>query len=605
MSLFNELKRRSVLRVAAGYVAVSWLVIQVVETLFPMFGLSEAAARGVVVGLAVGFIPALILAWAFELTPDGFRRDADADRAAPGMQQLGKRLDRIIIVLLVVAVGFFGFDKFVLDPARDAELEQVAEERGRTQALIGSYGTKSIAVLPFINMSSDPEQEYFSDGISEELLNLLAQIQDLRVISRSSAFSFKGKNIEIPEVAERLDVVHILEGSVRKSGNRIRITAQLIEATTDTHLWSQTYDRELEDIFDIQDEVAGLVVEALKVELLGDMPTAQRTDPLAHSLTLQARHLLIAGPSSAEKDERAAMLLQEALRIDPDYIPAMYYMGAYYYYVASFREPFDPAFFEENMRLNYEYDERALAVDPDHGKTLITLGWAAFEFEKDFQRAADLFERAVSVAPGDEEVLRVTSSFARRIGRFDTAIRLKQLAAERNPECSTCGQSWLLLLEAGRYEEALRVRLQYTGDGVSNYTLVLAALLSDNAESALDYADEEKLNAPDVHALRAMTLYSLGRSEEAQAELRLQVEEWGENDPSTTAMALAWMGDREAAFEMLYERYWPHMYGFHREVHRPSWVSLHDDPRWTELVEKSGYTEEAFAAIEFNPALPD
>ena len=148
MSLFNELKRRSVLRIAAGYVAISWLSIQVVETLFPMFGLSEAAARGVVVGLAVGFIPALILAWAFELTPDGFKRDADADRAAPGMQQLGKRLDRIIIVLLVIAVGFFGFDKFVLYPARDAELEQIAEERGRTQALIGSYGTKSIAVLP-------------------------------------------------------------------------------------------------------------------------------------------------------------------------------------------------------------------------------------------------------------------------------------------------------------------------------------------------------------------------------------------------------------------------------------------------------------------------
>ena len=605
MSLLNELKRRSVLRVAAGYVAVSWLVIQVVETLFPMFDLSEATARGVVIALAVGFIPALILAWAFELTPDGFKRDADADRAAPGMQQLGKRLDRIIIVLLVIAVGFFGFDKFVLDPARDAELEQVAEERGRTQALIGSYGTKSIAVLPFINMSSDPEQEYFSDGISEELLNLLAQIQDLRVISRSSAFSFKGKNIEIPEIAERLNVVHILEGSVRKSGNRIRITAQLIEATTDTHLWSQTYDRELEDIFDIQDEVAGLVVEALKVELLGDMPTAQRTDPLAHSLTLQARHLLIAGASSAENSGRAAALLEEALHIDPNYIPAMYYMGAYYYGRASFREPFDPEYFEENMRLNYEYDERALAVDPNDAKTLTALGWAAFEFEKDFERAADLFERAVSVAPGDEEVLRVTSSFASRIGRFDTAIRLKQLAAERNPECSTCGQSWLFLLEAGRYEEALRVRLQYTGDNVSNYTLVLAALLSGNAESALDYADEEKLNAPDVHALRAMALYGLGRSEEAQAELRLQVEEWGENDPSTTAMALAWMGDREAAFEMLYERYWPHMYGFHREVYKPIWVSLHDDPRWTELVEKSGYTETAFAAIEFNPVLPD
>lgn len=597
MSLFNELNRRSVFRVAIGYIGVSWLVIQVIETLFSIYGIDESIAQVVVTVLAIGFIPTIILAWFYELTPEGLRKDSDVDRSTSGKRQLDRYLDRAVIAVLGAAVVFFAVDKFYFDPIRDEEMV--------SQALIGSYGTKSIAVLPFVNMSSDPEQEYFSDGISEELLNLLAQIQDLRVISRSSAFSFKGKDFEISEIAERLDVAHVLEGSVRKSGNRIRITAQLIEARTDTHLWSQTYDRELEGIFDIQDEVARLVVEALKVELLGNMPVVQRTDPLVHSLTLQARHLLTGSPSSAEKDERAAALLEEALHIDPDYIPAMYYMGAYLYYKATFAEPFDPEYFEHNMRLNYEYDERSLAVDPNHALTLATLGWAAFEFEKDFERAAELFEHAFSVAPGDEEVLQVTSAFAQRIGQFDTAIRLRQLAAERNPECATCGQTWVLLLEAGRYEEALKVRLQYTGEGVSNYTLVLAALLSGNAESALDYADANRLNPQDIHALRAMTLYSLGRFEAAQAELQLQVDEWGEDDPSTTAMALAWTGDKEAAFEMLYERYWPHMYGFFREVHRPAWVSLHDDPRWTELSEKSGYTEAAYAAIEFNPVLPD
>ena len=260
MSLLTELKRRNVLRVVAGYVAVSWLAIQIVETLFPMFGLSDAAARGVVIALAIGFIPALVFAWIFELTPEGFKRDAEVDHGAPGMRELGNRFDRLIIVMLVFAVAFFAFDKFVLDPARDVAREAAAEQRGRSRALVESYGEKSIAVLPFVNMSSDPEQEYFSDGIAEELLNLLAQIQELRVISRSSAFSFKGKDIEIPEIAERLNVAHILEGSVRKSGNKIRITAQLIEASTDTHLWSQTYDRELEDIFAIQDEIAADVV---------------------------------------------------------------------------------------------------------------------------------------------------------------------------------------------------------------------------------------------------------------------------------------------------------------------------------------------------------
>ena len=244
MSLFSELKRRNVLRVAIGYLAASWLLIQIVETLFPIFGLSDASIRLSVILLAIGFPLILIFSWLYELTSEGLKLEKDVDRSITLVHHTGKKLDRAIIVVLTLALGYFAFDKFVLDPARDTAREEVVAKQARTDALVESYGEKSIVVLPFVNMSDDAGNEYFADGISEELLNLLAQIPQLRVISRSSAFSFKGKDIDIQTVAEKLNVAHVLEGSVRKSGNKVRITAQLIEARSDTHLWSGTYDRD-------------------------------------------------------------------------------------------------------------------------------------------------------------------------------------------------------------------------------------------------------------------------------------------------------------------------------------------------------------------------
>ncbi len=217
-------------RAAAAYLAVSWLLIQVVETVFPAFGFGGTDVRIVIIVLVIGLIPVLIFSWAFELTPEGLKKEWEVDRSRSISARTSKTLDRIIMLVLALALGFFAFDKFVLDPARDATREEAVARQARSDALVESYGDKSIAVLPFVNMSSDPEQEYFSNGISEELLNLLTRIPQLRVISRSSAFSYKGKDIDIPTMAEQLNVAHILEGSVRKSGNRVRITAQLIEA---------------------------------------------------------------------------------------------------------------------------------------------------------------------------------------------------------------------------------------------------------------------------------------------------------------------------------------------------------------------------------------
>jgi adenylate cyclase len=235
VSLFAELQRRNVFRVAAAYIVTAWLVIQVVETILPAFGFGDAAVRYVTIAFAVGFVPVLVLSWVFEWTPEGIRREAEVDDAAPTSVAARRRFDRMILVVLALALGYFAFDKFVLETQRaeverqrqTEELARTAEEaraEGRAEALVESYGEKSIAVLPFRDMSPDGDQEYFSDGIAEELLNILARKSQLRVTSRTSSFAFKGQSLEVPEIARLLKVGHVLEGSVRKAGDTVRIT---------------------------------------------------------------------------------------------------------------------------------------------------------------------------------------------------------------------------------------------------------------------------------------------------------------------------------------------------------------------------------------------
>jgi TolB-like protein len=286
---FNELKRRNVFRVAAAYLVSAWLIIQVVETTFPPFGFGDGAIRAVVIALSIGLIPVLVIAWVFELTPEGLKMDSDVDPARSVTRTAGRKLDRAIVAVLVLAVGYFAVDKFMLDPNRDAEQLELAREAVRNEAIIAEIGDRSIAVLPFADMSQERDQAYFSEGIAEELLNLLATIPEVRVTSRSSAFSFKDKGLSIPEIADRLRVSYVLDGSVRKSGDQLRISAQLIDAQTDTQVWSRNFDRTLENIFQIQDEIAGDVVEQVRGTLDIASPQQRQTDPVAYSLFLEAR----------------------------------------------------------------------------------------------------------------------------------------------------------------------------------------------------------------------------------------------------------------------------------------------------------------------------
>jgi TolB-like protein len=277
--ILQELQRRNVFKVAMVYLIASWVLIQVAETTFPALQLPEWTVTFVVVVLGILFPIAVIFAWAFELTPEGLKKSGEVDPGESITSSTGQRINYLIIGTLVIAVvvlvtthgGLGGSGQ----PSADADK------------------TKSIAVLPFVNMSDDASNEYFSDGLSEELLNVLAQVDGLRVAARTSSFHFKGQNEDLRSVGDKLGVEHVLEGSVRKSGNRIRVTAQLIKVDDGFHLWSDTYDHEMDDVFRIQDEISLAVVDALKVNLLGAdrerLTKRATTNVEAHNLYLRGR----------------------------------------------------------------------------------------------------------------------------------------------------------------------------------------------------------------------------------------------------------------------------------------------------------------------------
>jgi TolB-like protein/Tfp pilus assembly protein PilF len=575
LSLYHELKRRNVLRVAAAYVVVAWLAIQVVETIFPAFGFTDAAIRITTIVFGIGLIPTIIFAWAFELTPEGLKKESEIDRSGSITPHTGKKLDRMIMVVLAVALGYFAFDKFVLDPQREAEqlssLEEQkttevaqARQQGRTEALVESYGEKSIAVLPFVNMSSDVEQEYFSDGISEELLNLLAKIPELRVISRTSAFSYKGKDIKLAQVAKELNVAHILEGSVRKAGNKVRITTQLIEARSDTHLWSETYDRQLDDIFAIQDEIAATVVSQLKITLLGAAPTIKETTPEAYALFLQGRNL--SRQFNQTSLEQSLVLLQQALEIDPGYAAAWNQLSSVYRGLQ--RVAVLPV--DEGRLLQREVVNKALAIDPEYAPAHATLSFFADAWDNDLPAAARHMQRALKLEPANTEIIGRAAELMNSLGRPDEATALGEFVIARDP-VSSLGHLSLAgyYRDAGRLDEAVvstSTLLSLSPDAsLAQYNIGTALLLKGEPQAALEAMQREN--------------------------------SWTYN----IAYIQAWRGADDHAFEWLDKAVQYKDSGLSNIAVNNLFSNIHDDPRWLPFLESIGRSPEQLAAILYNP----
>ncbi|MGB5256996.1 MAG: hypothetical protein WBN44_07050, partial [Woeseiaceae bacterium] len=392
MQIFVELRRRNVFRVAAAYLVSAWLIIQVVETIFPPFGFGDAAIRAVVITLGIGLLPVLIISWIFELTPDGLKLDKDVDRTQSVARHTGRLLDRAIVAVLILALGYFAVDKFLLDPARDAKQLESARQEARSEAIIAQVGDRSIAVLPFADMSPEKDQSYFSEGVAEELLNLLATIPEMRVTSRSSAFSFKDRGLSVPEIAERLRVSYVLDGSVRKAGDQLRISTQLIDARSDTQLWSKNFDRTLQNIFQIQDEIAEDVVNQVKGTLSIAAPEQRQTDPAAYTLFLQAREKRRLG--TVDSYDEAIVLYERVLEIDPNYPPAWDEMASVYQSQAI--TGLRPA--AEGFRLARESALAAIKVDPSYASAYGTLAFLAQYYEADLAAATANLQRALELA---------------------------------------------------------------------------------------------------------------------------------------------------------------------------------------------------------------
>jgi TolB-like protein len=602
-NLIEELRRRSVIRVAIAYLAASWLLVQVADVAASAFGLPGSAVGILIIVLGTGLVPAIVLAWVFELTPEGLVRD-DASGAA-AVPRAHKSADRIIMIVLALAVGFFAIDKFVLDPARDARREQLVAEEAASRARIDSYGDKSIAVLPFVNMSSDAEQEYFADGIAEEMLNLLARIRELRVISRSSAFSFKGRDIDIPTIAETLDVAYILEGSVRKSGDSIRITAQLIEARTDTHVWSQTYDRQLDDIFIIQDDVAAHVVEQLRLTLLDEAPRVKPANPQAYALLIQARHIIHL--DLAEEYDKAERLLKQALEIDPEYLDAHAELSLLY----AARIPDLPAEQQtDQIRLVEKIQADVLAIDPTHPRISSARAWVQITMRDDLAAAASRLEAALAVHPTTSSLLMMSAILAESIGRTDLAIELGEYAAARDPL-----RFWTQLnlaeyyFAAGRIDDAMRhfdiAASLNPNAGAVRWKTGLARLVSGDPRGAIaEFELEDPASAYKIHGL-ALAYHDLGREQESAALLEELVRREAEVWPFGLARAWAWIGDKDKAFDYLQrtaETHPTYLYGI---ADHPLMTKLHDDPRWQPFLVSIGQTPEQLAEFEFDVRVPD
>jgi TolB-like protein/cytochrome c-type biogenesis protein CcmH/NrfG len=589
MSFFNELKRRNVFKVAAAYIIVGWLIMQVGDTLGPALLLPGWINSALAFFLILGFPLALFFAWAFEMTPEGLKKEKEVDRSESITHVTSQKLNYTIMILMALALGYFAFDKFVLAPelesaslSPDAVAQAGQAEPGQSTQTPG----KSIAVLPFVNMSSDAEQEYFSDGLSEELLNLLAKVPGLQVAARTSSFSFKGQNLEIPDIASRLGVSNVLEGSVRKSGKQVRITAQLIQADNGFHLWSETFDREMDNIFEIQDEIAAAVVDSLKVTLLGEAPKSRETDPEAYRLYLEGQYFgYQRDPASLR---RAIDLFRQAVEIDPGYAPAWAELAySYLWYTGAGNMPIAEGAAQWKKAI-----EMALAADPEYGWAHFVNGISLLNHDFKPEEAAQAYLRAYELAPGNAMIVSVRGIVSILTGEFLEALDFARAAVELDPvtpELHTyVGNAHWSLLEFDQAIAAFRKALELSPEYPGNHQRIARILLQQGKpEAALEEASKEP---SDVYGLtaRSMAHFALGQTSQADQVLEELIQVGSEVGAYQIAQVYGMRGDADKAFQWLETSYANRDSGTINVVGDPSFFELREDPRFEAFVRKLG-----------------
>jgi len=475
MSFFDELKRRNVFRVGIAYAVSAWVLLQVIDLVLENINAPPLVMQVFMLALAVGFPIALIFAWAFEITPEGVKLEKHVDRSQSITHKTGQKMNRHIIIALSLAVVFLLVDRFI--PGKDTDSQPAVEKVENIEVVATEIESvdKSIAVLPFVNMSSDPEQDYFADGISEEILNALASVSDLKVAGRTSSFAFKGKNEDLLAIGKVLRVNHILEGSVRKSGNRVRITAQLIKVDDGFHMWSETWDRELDDIFVIQDEISAAILVQLKAQLLGEQQlVTTQTDTRVYELYLLAKQRIYDRTDASLK--MAVKLLEEAIGIDDTYAPAFAQLGIANLLLSD-RNYGTLPHTEAGDNAKRHLD-KALQLDPQNAEALAGMGLYYRNYALDHQKAIEVLRQSLTINPNDVNANTWLASALDQTGNIQAGLKLREENFERDPlHRPTFGNLQQTYMVMGQGEKALEML-----DSLQAYLPGDAGLLGDYGE---------------------------------------------------------------------------------------------------------------------------
>ena len=588
MSFFAELKRRNVVRVGLAYVVIAWLLAQVAEFAFENFGAPEWVLKTVVVILLLGMPLVLFFAWAFELTPEGVKREKDVDRSQSITPQTGQKLNRLTIAVMALAIAYFAFDKFVM--SNESEVQS-----GMAASQASAEFQKSIAVLPFVDMSPGKDQEYFTDGLTENLLNALAQLNELKVAGRTSSFAFKNRNEDLRSIGEQLRVAHVLEGSVQKSGLQIRITAQLINAEDGYHLWSQTYDRTLEDIFAVQDEIANEVARAMRVTLLGQgagvqQAVSQNTGS-AYNDYLKGHHE--ANRGNIQGHEQALIYFQSALQQDPNLALAWAGLSEAQAYVTGFGDADFTVGFEEARTSAL----RALELDPNLPEAHVALAEIQQAYDWDWAAAESSLKRALALRPGDTRIRMKLASLKNGPGRRDEAFAEYQQVVEQDP-LNWGAQRGLAAAFArrGDFEEAWRIvdrLVEMDASRTATYwSRGWIATLQGDFERALEEYSMEPFDFLRLTG-QAIAYHHLGRRDDAITALQGLIAAAGESASFQIAAVYAQWNDADNAMSWLERAYvirdpgLPYMYG--NFLFDP----IQDDPRYQAFLRKMNFSDES------------
>lgn len=586
-----ELKRRNVFRMAGLYLVGAWLLVQIAETLLPIFHTPDWVLQTLVVLLALGFLPALVFSWIYELTPKGLKRDADVDPAHSVAPRTAQRMDRLILAGLAAVILVVAADRYWPSTAAPELMPTetgTASSPAETARTTDSAEALSIAVLPFLNMSPDAENAYFADGISEELLNVLSRIDGLKVASRTSAFSFKGKDTPIPEIARLLDVRHVLEGSVRKQGQRVRITAQLIDSRTDGHLWSQTYDRELADIFAVQEEIAQAIVGELR-GILGQ----RKVIVSVSTAKLDAYERFLRGRARfhQRRELRAAIDdLAMAVEQDPQFAEAWVYLAAAQAVAPGYENNSDHAAAEAAAAVSLAQARRLL---PQHPMVLGVQGLLA-DGMGDMVAAMEYSVESARLSTQDSTPVMWLGTYLLRGGYIDEAVTTLERAERMDPRVGVnVGNLAYAYLAAGRPELAetkSKLALEL-GWPYAQYGLALDMAARGVRERAMPLLAESLALLPSSDpSLDAAMLAAVAYPAQADAYWSLKRTKPHDTEPPEESIAL---GQPQILFDYLQARS-----QIDESVRDPAWwlrsawlpyyAAVREDPRFFAFADKYG-----------------